>query len=343
MNVLMTGAGGFVGHHAIQYLINNTDWNLVLTDSFKHSGTSSRIRNILNSISENEHSRIKVVAHDLSTPIDKVTAQEFGDINIIINYASFSAVDDSIESPVFFVQNNINLSLYLLEYARTLSNLNLLIHISTDEVYGPLLTDRLHPEGDPFNPSSPYAASKVGQEAIFNAYWKTYDMPIIITNSMNMFGERQSLKSFIPKATIHLLNNEIVPVHMKEINGIKKISRRSYTYVLNQVDAIKFLVNYLSSIPIRPSQGLSKIEKFNIAGYTVIQNDDLVYKIANILNINLENLLEYTDPVATRPGLDIAYGLDVSKIHNLGWKEFISFDEGLEKTVSWFKNNQFYL
>lgn len=343
MNVLITGAGGFVGHHAIPYLITNTNWNLVLIDSFKHLGTSARLRESLKSIPKEQYSRIKVVSHDLSTPIDKMTAQELGDINVIINYASLSDVDDSIETPVPFIQNNINLCLYLLEYARTLHNLNLFVQISTDEVYGPLLTDRLHPEGDSFNPSSPYAASKVGQEAILNAYWKTYDMPIIITNSMNMFGERQYEKSFIPKIILYLLNNKVVPVHVKKINDIIKVSRRSYTHAINQIDAIKFLINNLPQTSIKASQGLLKIEKFNIAGYTVIQNDDLVYKIADILNINKDKIIEYTDPVDTRPGLDIAYGLDVSKIHNLGWKEIIPFDEGLERTVTWFKNNQSWL
>jgi dTDP-glucose 4,6-dehydratase len=343
MKVLLTGAGGFVGHHAIPYLINNTEWELVLTDSFKHLGTSARLRESLKNISEKDQKRIKVITHDLTTPIDKITAKEFGNIDSIINYASLSDVDDSIATPIPFVQNNINLALNMFEYARNLDNLKTFIQISTDEVYGPLLSESLHSEGEPFNPSNPYSASKVGQEAIANAYWKTYDLPIVITNSMNMFGERQYEKSFIPKIILYLLNNKTIPVHVKYLNGEMKTSSRSYMYVQNQVDGIKFLVEYFQNAAQIPSEGLTHIERFNVCGETVTHNDDLVFKIANILNIKTENLIEYIDPTNTRPGLDIKYGLNTKKINDLGWKEFISLDEGLEKTVNWSKNNPIWL
>ena len=343
MKILLTGAGGFVGHHAIPYLLKTTDWELVLTDSFNHLGTSSRLREAIKDLSNQDEKRIKVVSHDLSTPIDKITASEFGKIDSIINYASLSDVDDSISTPVPFVQNNINLALNMFEYARTLDNLKTFVQISTDEVYGPLLSDTLHSEGEPFNPSNPYSASKAGQEAIANAYWKTYDLPIIITNSMNMFGERQYEKSFIPKVILYLLNNKTIPVHVKYLNGEMKTSSRSYMYVQNQIDAIKFLVEHFENAAKRPSEGLTHIERFNVCGQTTTNNDDLVFKIANILNIKKDNLVEYIDPTDTRPGLDIRYGLSTKKINDLGWKEFIRLDEGLEKTVQWSKNNQIWL
>jgi len=160
---------------------------------------------------------------------------------------------------------------------------------------------------------------------------------------MNMFGERQYEKSFIPKIILNLLNNKVVPVHVKYINGQMIKSSRCYTYVQNQVDGIKFLIERFSNIPHKASDGLNMIERFNICGETVLNNDELVFRVADILGINKDNIVEYIDPTDTRPGLDIKYGLSIQKMHNLGWKEFIKFDEGLEKTVLWSKDNQHWL
>jgi dTDP-glucose 4,6-dehydratase len=114
-------------------------------------------------------------------------------------------------------------------------------------------------------------------------------------------------------------------------------------YVQNQIDGIKFLVERFQNAPQRPSEGLTNIEKFNVCGETITHNDDLVFKIAEILNINKEDLIEYIDPSDTRPGLDIRYGLSVKKMYDLGWKESISFEDGLEKTVKWSAKNQHWL
>ena len=343
MRVLLTGGGGFIGHHALRYFINNTDWEIVATDSFRHLGTTSRLRETINSFSEIDQKRIKVVIHDLSLPIDNITASEFGEIDIIINYASLSDVDDSILTPVPFIKNNIDLAINMFEYARSLKKLKTFIHVSTDEVYGPLLSELPHNEHDSFNPSNPYSASKVGQEAIANAYWKTYDLPIIIINSMNIFGERQYEKSFIPKAILYLINNKKVPVHVKYINNIMQVSSRCYMYADNQSNAIHFIIEKFINTPHRASNGLNRIEKFNVCGDTIIKNDDLVFKIADILNIDKNKIIEYIDPADTRPGLDIRYGLSSNKLHSIGWKENISFDNGLEKTVKWFLDNKIWL
>lgn len=185
MNVLLTGGGGFMGHHLLLYLLKNTDWQFVLTDSFNHVGMSSRLRAVFDQIPEHRH-RVKIITHDLTAPIDKITKKEFGQIDIIINTASLANVDDSIEAPAPFIQNNVNLIINMLEYARTLDNLKTFIHISTDEVYGDA-TDHL--EWDPHIPSNPYSASKASQEAIVNAYWRTYNLPLIITNTTNMLAK----------------------------------------------------------------------------------------------------------------------------------------------------------
>ena len=337
MKVLLTGGGGFMGHHALLYLLKNTDWEFVVTDSFNHVGMSARLRAVFEELPI-ERSRVKIVTHDLSTPIDKITRSEFGNINYIINTASLANVDDSIKEPVPFIQNNINLAINMFEYARNLDTLQTFIQVSTDEVFG---DGTNHLEWDSSIPSNPYSASKASQESIAQAYWRTYDVPMIITNTTNMFGERQDSKAFIPMATKYILNNKTVPIHSKLINGERKISSRYYLYTQNQVDAIKFLIERFSIIKHKFSDGLDKIEKFNVAGDIEMHNDDIVYKIADI--VGKEPLVKYVDPTDHRPGLDLKYGLDGSKLKSYGWNQPFSFDQSLEKTVKWSIDNQIWL
>ena len=342
MKVLLTGGGGFMGHHALLYLLKNTDWEFVLTDSFNHVGISARLRAVFDEI-PNERKRVKIITHDLTTPIDKVTASEFGKINVIINTASLANVDESIKEPPSFIRNNINLAINMFEYAKNLDSLNTFIQISTDEVFGDANNGFDHNEWSPLLPSNPYSASKVGQEAIAQAYWRTFDVPVIVTNTTNMFGERQDQKAFIPKVINYLINDKIVPVHARYFEDKFKASSRFYLYVQNQVDAIKFLVEKFNTIPHKYSDGLDKIEKFNVAGDIEIGNDQIVYKVANILDIKKEGLFEYVDPTIHRPGLDLRYSLDGSKLKNVGWKQPFSFDQALEKTVLWTKDNPVWL
>jgi len=337
VKVLLTGGGGFMGHHTLFYLLKNTDWDFILTDSFNHIGISARLRAVLDEMPDHRK-RVKIITHDLSTPIDKITRHEFGNINVIINTASLSNVDDSIKEPVTFVQNNINLALNMFEYAKNLDSLQTFIHISTDEVFGDSAN---HLEWDPIIPSNPYSASKAGQEAIAQAYWRTYDIPIIITNTTNMFGERQDSQSFVPRAISCILNDEVLPIHSKIINGERKVSSRYYIYTQNQADAVKFLIEKFIKIPHKFSDGLLKIQKFNVSGDIEMYNDQLAFKIANILNKKVN--LNYINPSDHRPGLDLKYGLDGNKLSSYGWKQPFSFDESLEKTVLWSKNNPLWL
>jgi dTDP-glucose 4,6-dehydratase len=342
MKVLLTGGGGFMGHHALLYLLKNTDWEFVLTDSFNHVGISARLRAVFDEI-PNERKRVKIITHDLTTPIDKVTASEFGKIDVIINTASLANVDESIKEPPSFIKNNINLSINMFEYARNLDSLKTFIQVSTDEVFGDANNGLNHHEWSPLTPSNPYSASKVGQEAIAQAYWRTFNVPIVITNTTNMFGERQDQKAFIPKVINHLMNDKVIPVHGKYFDGKFKASSRFYLYTQNQVDAIKFLIEKFINTSHRYSDGLYRIEKFNVAGDIEVYNDEIVLKVANILDIKKEGLFEYVDPTIHRPGLDLRYSLDGSKLKNAGWKQPFSFDQALEKTVLWTKDNPVWL
>lgn len=183
MRVLITGIGGFIGAHCLEYLLEKTDWEILGIDSFRHKGTYSR----LNEISAFDHSRVKIFNHDLTVPIDlqlenqllEKTLEGQKEIDYIINFASDSAVERSIENPSHCWRNNCELILNMLEFTRRV-NPKLFLQISTDEVYGD--AEFPHKEWDAILPSNPYSASKAAQEALCVSYWRTFKLPIVIVN-----------------------------------------------------------------------------------------------------------------------------------------------------------------
>lgn len=345
MKVLLTGAGGFVGHHTLSHLLKTTDWQFVVTDSFKHLGISARIRAVFQEL-PTEAQRVKVVTHDLSTPIDKVTARELENPDVIINMASDSHVDRSIANPRPFVENNVAIALSLLEYARTLENLLLFIQIGTDEVFGPAPLGINFPEWTPHIPSNPYSASKSAQEAISISYWRTFDLPVVLTNTMNIIGERQDVEKFVPLIIRTLSEGKRVPVHArKESTGNWSCGSRFYLHARNQADALRFLILRLANGLVRYSNGLEKPERFNVRGEIEIFNDQMVHLIAKFLEKDgsLENFVEYVDVDGTRPGHDLRYALDGSKLFSLGWSPPVAFEESLQRTVQWTVRNPVWI
>jgi dTDP-glucose 4,6-dehydratase len=227
----------------------------------------------------------------------------------------------------------------MFEYARTLDTLNCFIQISTDEVYGAAKKNEKHSEWEPLMPSNPYSASKMGQEAIANAYWRTYNVPVIITNSMNIFGQRQQQKAFIPKTIGYLLQNKVIPIHASRINNEWIMGSRHYLHARSQADAIKFLVEKIKDIKYKYVDGVERLERFNIIGESEIHNDELVYLISDMLGINPDGLIEYVDVQTARPGWDPHYSLDGQKLTTAGWIPPKTFEKSLEETVLWSKEN----
>ena len=344
MKVLLTGAGGFVGHHTLAHLLKTTDWDIVATDSFRHFGISARIRAVSEEL-PNHFSRVKVVTHDLATPIDLITAKEFGDPDVIINMASESHVDRSITDPRPFVENNVALVLTLLDYARTLPNLKTFIQISTDEVFGPAPEGINHPEWSSQVPSNPYSASKSSQEAIAISYWRTFNVPVILTNTMNIIGERQDVEKFVPLIINTLQQGKPVPVHALEKDGKWKSGSRFYLHARNQADALRFLITHFVNTPHRYTDGLERPERFNVRGETEISNEEMVSLVAKFLGISkpINDLVRFINVEGTRPGHDLRYALNGDKLIGLGWKPPVAFEKSLERTVNWTVKNPIWI
>lgn len=333
MSVLLTGASGFLGSHCLRHLLVNTDWRIVCPYTFRHRGLPERITTQLDGDPDWRY-RVKFVQCDLSTPVNRTTAKVFGDIDCIINYASDSHVDRSIEDPVPFVQNNINTILYLLEYART-KDLTAFIQVSTDEVYGPALKGHTHPEWSSIIPSNPYSASKACQEALATSYWRTYGVPVVITNTMNLIGEMQDQEKFVPMIISRTLNRELIQVHASPTG---EIGSRFYLHARNLADAILFLLRR-GQISQYPSA--SRPDKWNIVGEREVDNLEMVIRVSDI--IGLEPRTELTSFHASRPGHDLRYALDGTKLIEAGWQRPIPFEESLKALVEWTLNHPIWV
>ena len=199
--VLITGGAGFIAHHLIYYLLKNTDWEIISLDRLDYSGNLNRLNDILSEFSEKEKSRVKVVYHDLKSEINPWITKDIGKVDIILHLAAGSHVDRSIDFPMEFVLDNVVGTANILEYARKINQskkLERFIYFSTDEVFGPAPKGVDYKENDRYNSTNPYSASKAGGEELAVAYENTYNLPIYITHTMNVFGERQHPEKFIP-------------------------------------------------------------------------------------------------------------------------------------------------
>lgn len=325
--VLLTGGAGFIGAHTFAHIMHNTDWELVIIDSFRHKGKADRIAEMFESHPD-WRERVSVIVHDLTAPFSDQTVERIGHIDYVINMASESHVDRSITDPRDFIENNVHLALTMLEYIRQYP-VEKFIQISTDEVYGAADDGHNHKEGEPHKPSNPYSASKAAQEAICYAYWRTYDLPICITNTMNIIGEMQDPEKYLPMLIKNILIDKEVTIHASADGS--KIGSRYYLHARNQADALLFL---LKNVPFPSYSSGEDIAKYNVVGEYEINNLQLAEKVATILG---KKELRYTliDFHSSRPGHDLRYALDGSKLAALGWKAPLSLDESLKNTVEW--------
>lgn len=323
--VLLTGAGGFIGHHVLEHILVNTGWDITATDSFRHKGKTDRIAEVLAG-RDGWAGRMDLITHDLAAPFTLATLDRMGTVDYIIAMASESHVDRSIADPVPFVRNNVNVILSTLEAARVLRPRTVIV-ISTDEVYGPVERDSAgHREWAPVIQSNPYAASKAAQEAIAVSYWRTYSLPVVIVNIMNAVGERQDREKFLPLLIRTISAGGVVPVHGRADD----IGSRHYIHARNIADALLFI---LRELPPSAFPAADRPDRYNIAGPEPVSNLDLALEVADIIGGPLR--YELVDFHSARPGHDPHYGLDMARLTAAGWKPPAGFAESLERTVRW--------
>ena len=328
--ILVTGGAGFIGHHLIDYIIKNTDYNVVSLDRLDYSGNLNRLDYILKDASDNY--RVKIVFHDLKAEISPFVAKAIGEIDIILHLAAASHVDRSIEDPLSFVMDNVVGTCNLLNYARTLPRLDKFLYFSTDEVFGPAPIGVNYKERDRYNSTNPYSATKAGAEELCVAFANTYGIPVVITHTMNVIGERQHPEKFIPMCIRKILTGEEVLIHANK--DLTKAGSRFYIHAQDVAKAILFILDSGNTPGL---YGTEKTPKYNIVGERELDNLTLAQTIADTMGY----LLSYkmVDFHSSRPGHDLRYSLDGSLLASLGWKPSIPIHEHIKGITQWYMDN----
>lgn len=326
MKILITGGAGFIGHHCVEHILFNTDWEVIILDKLTYASNGY---NRLRDAGCFDNPRLKIFCADFTQEIPCGVIKEIGEIDYIVHMGASTHVDKSIENPEDFVITNVIGTMHMLNFARCIKDLKKFLYFSTDEIFGPALTtDINYKEWDRYNSTNPYSASKAGGEELCLAYANTYKLPIIITHCMNAFGQRQHPEKFIPSTIRKILNNEIVFIHSDPTKT--KAGSRFYIHCRNIASAILFL--------LEKSQNR---DKYNIVGEKEVDNLEMAKFIAKVIDLPLK--YELIDFHGSRPGHDLRYSLCGEKMQQLGWYIPKTFEESLEKTIRWYLNNRSWL
>lgn len=330
--VLITGIGGSIGIHMFDHIMLNTDWEVVGVDSYRHKGFFDRVAQTLER-NPGWNKRLLSVTHDLTAPFSQGQIKKMGHIDYVINLASLADVWDSVADPTPFILNNVHLMLNVLDLARIIKP-EVFIHFSTDEVYGPADVNQGHPEWACLLPSNPYAASKAAQEVIAISYWRSYGVPLIITNTMNNYGEMQGASKYPVIIQNKVEAGEKVEVHAA---GDGQIGTRYYIHSRNVSDAVLFILRNTKPYIHKPGE-VDKPDRYNIVGTAQVDNLELAKVIARLMGKPLD--YELVDFHSKEPGHDLHYGLDGTKLDSLGWKPPVDFETSLKKTIEWQQRNE---
>ena len=313
MRIIVTGGFGFIGSEFVNTIgRKNPNAEVLVVDNLTYAADASRV-NVPN-------------IDFLNMDICDVTSEDLGSYDYIVHFAAESHVDNSIKDGKPFIRTNVEGTFNLLECARQNKDLKKFIHISTDEVYGDVLRGRAS-ENYPYNPSSPYAASKAASDHLVSSYVKTYKIPAIITNCSNNYGPKQHPEKLIPKLIYNILNNKNLPIYGKGINSREWIFVEDHCNALYKISKNGKIGNFYNIgsnkdvTNIKISQNLLKLAK-------------LKFKVGKNVKIKF---------VKDRPGHDIRYALSSKKIlKELKWRPETKFKIGLLKTFNWYLENLSY-
>lgn len=312
--ILITGGAGFIGHHVVEHFLRHTTHRLVLIDRLDTSGNLNRLAEVgANS------PRVRFVYHDLKAPISDQLAEQIGRPDAILHLAAATHVDRSIECPMEFVMDNVVATCNILDFARR-ARPELFVQFSTDEVFGPAPASTAYGEDDRYRSGNPYAATKAGAEELAVSYHNTYRLPVIVTHTMNVIGERQHPEKYVPGTIAKVRDGERVLIHADKTRT--RAGSRYYIHARNVARAVDFLMRH-------GSPG----EKYNIVGEREMDNLELAERIAAAVGRSLA--YEMVDFHSSRPGHDLRYALDGAKMARMGWTLPDTIEQSIADVVTW--------
>jgi dTDP-glucose 4,6-dehydratase len=326
MNILITGAAGFIGSHLVRLLVKKyPNYNIVSFDALTYAGNLANLKEVANAIN---HAFVK---GDITSESDVMDALKSHQITDIIHLAAESHVDRSIEGPMEFVHTNVVGTVNLMNQARAFWGSNeghVFYHVSTDEVFGSLGDEGFFTETTSYDPRSPYSASKAASDHFVSAYFHTYGFPVKRSNCSNNYGSHHHPEKLIPLMITNILNKKPLPVYGNGTNV------RDWLWVEDHARAIDVIFH-------KGAVGCN----YNIGGWNEWKNIDLIHELCSIMDEALDRtagesaaLITY---VTDRAGHDMRYAIDATKLDKeLGWKPSITFEEGLRQTVQWYLTNQ---
>lgn len=329
--VLITGGAGFIAHHVIEHFLKTTDWDIVTLDRLDTSGTLSRLEDVLCIGGVPWRERLTFVWHDLKAPLNSLVRSQIGKCDYVLHLAAGSHVDRSIDYPMEFVMDNVVGTCNLLDFVREdlADSMESFIYFGTDEVFGPAPEGVKYVEWARYNSGNPYAASKAGAAELCLAYANTYNLPISITSTMNVFGIRQHPEKYIPLVIRKVLLGETIFIHANK--DCTEAGKRHYINTQDVAEAMAFLLD----------GRLEKGDKYNLVGEKELDNLQLAQIIAAFVGKPLKYKL--VDFHSSRPGHDLRYALNGDKMKGMGWEPTKSVEQRLAEVVQWTLANPYWL
>ncbi|MGE6597814.1 dTDP-glucose 4,6-dehydratase [Bacillus proteolyticus] len=313
MNILVTGGAGFIGSNFIHYMLKNYEtYKIINYDALTYSGNLNNVK----SIQDNpNYSFIKGKIQN-GERLEHIINER--DMQVIVNFAAESHVDRSIENPIPFYDTNVIGTVTLLELVKKYPHIKL-VQVSTDEVYGSLGKTGKFTEETPLAPNSPYSSSKASADMIALSYYKTYQLPVIVTRCSNNYGPYQYPEKLIPLMVTNALEGKTLPLYGDGLNV------RDWLHVTDHCSAIDVILH-------KGRLG----EVYNIGGNNEKTNVNVVEQVINLLGKTKKDIEFVTD----RLGHDRRYAIDAQKMKNeFGWEPKYTFEQGLKETVEWYENN----